>query len=304
MMERNANFIVVGVITLVGLIGLGLFAFWLGKYGSDEEQFRHYRTYLYESVSGLKASSPVRLKGIDVGVVEEIGIDGENPERIRIDFKIENNIPIKTDSVIVLSSQGIAGIAFLEIKGGTNDSPFIRDIDKSERPVLTSQPSVVSVLSDKAETIFEHIDNTTAKLDRLVSERNIQNTQTSLENLALISTELKQNRHEITALLKGARDLEANTTQTLKDFSVVAQKSGAVLEETKTMVNEGKGLIREFKDSDHATKLSAVLENTNEAVEEGKSLLREGKILIKSLQESPSDLLFKSKPKSVVSDDE
>ena len=179
-MERKANFIFVGVIALFGLISLAIFAFWLGKYGSNEDKFQSYRTYVYESVAGLKGSSPVRLKGIDVGFVEEVRIDGENPERIQIDFKVEKNTPIKTDSVIVLNSQGIAGIGYLEIKGGTNGSPFLSEIDKSERPVLISKPSMISVVTDKAELILSHIDKTVLKIDQLVSERNIQNTTMSL----------------------------------------------------------------------------------------------------------------------------
>ena len=54
-MERNANFIFVGVIALFGLISLGVFAFWLGKYGSNEDKFQSYRTYVSESVAGLKS---------------------------------------------------------------------------------------------------------------------------------------------------------------------------------------------------------------------------------------------------------
>jgi phospholipid/cholesterol/gamma-HCH transport system substrate-binding protein len=296
MMERNANFIFVGLIALFGLISLAIFAFWLGKYGSNEEKFQSYRTYVSESVAGLKASSPVRLKGIDVGFVEEVRIDGENPERIQIDFKVEKNTPVKTDSVIVLNSQGIAGIGYLEIKGGTNGSEFLSAVDKSERPVLISQPSMISVVTDKAELILSHIDKTVLKIDRLVSERNIQNTTTSLENLSLISTELKNNRQDMTALVKGAIEVETNTNQTIKEFSSLAQKSDTVLEETKTLAQEGTSLIRDIKKANPVGKLNATIENSNQAIEEGKSLIREGTILIKSLQESPSDLLFKSKP--------
>jgi phospholipid/cholesterol/gamma-HCH transport system substrate-binding protein len=301
--ERNANFIFVGFIAILGAIALAGFAFWLGKYGSNEEKFQSYRTYISESVAGLKSSSPVRLKGIDVGFVEEVKIDGANPERIQIDFKVEKNTPIKTDSIIVLNTQGIAGISYLEIKGGTNGSPFLRAVDKNERPVLISKPSMVSVLSDKAEMILTHIDNSILKIDKLASERNIQNASTSLENLSLISTELKNNRHDITALVKGAIEVEANTNQTIKEFSTVTQKTNTVLDETKTLAQESTALIRDIKQADSVGKLNATLENSNQAIEEGKSLIREGKILIRSLQESPSDLLFKSKPRERTSDE-
>lgn len=295
-MERNANFIFVGFIAIMGAIALAGFAFWLGKYGSNDEKFQSYRTYVSESVAGLKASSPVRLKGIDVGFVEEVRIDGANPERIQIDFKVEKTTPIKTDSIIVLNSQGIAGIGYLEIKEGTNGSKFLREVDMSERPIMISKPSMISVLSDKAQMILTHVDDALLKLDQLASERNIQNASISLENLSLVSTELKNNRQDITALVKGAIEVEANTNLTITEFSTLTQKTNGVLDETKTLAQESTALIREIKQSDPVGKLSLTLENSNRAIVESRELIHEGKVLIRSLQESPSDLLFKSKP--------
>lgn len=303
-MERNANFILVGLITFVGLISLAVFAFWLGKYGVDQEKFQPYRTYVYESVSGLKPSSPVRLKGIEVGFVEEVRIDGENPERILIDFKVFKETPVKVDCTVVLNAQGIAGIAYLEIQDGTLKAPFLQQIDRSKRPIMRSKPSVMSRLGDKAETILTHVDQSVLKFDQLLSDKNIRNTATSLENLSLISTELKNNRQEITTMVKGAIAVEANATQAIQDFSHLGQKSEIVLEETRNLAQESALLVREIRQSDPAGKLSATLENSNQAIEEGKSLIREGKILIQSLQESPSDLLFKSKPRKANNDEE
>lgn len=292
-MERNANFIFVGFIAILGAISLAGFAFWLGKYGSNDEKFQSYRTYVSESVAGLKASSPVRLKGIDVGFVEEVRIDGANPERIQIDFKVEKATPVKTDSIVVLNSQGIAGIGYLEIKEGTNGSKFLREVDKSERPIMISKPSMISVLSDKAQIILTHVDDAVLKLDQLASQRNIQNASISLENLSLVSTELKNNRQDITALVKGAIEIEANTNQTITEFSALTQKTNGVLDETKTLAQESTALVREIKQSDPVGKLSLTLENSNRAIEESRELIGEGKVFIRSLQESPSDLLFK-----------
>lgn len=302
-MERNANFIFVGFIAILGAIALAGFAFWLGKYGSNDEKFQSYRTYVSESVAGLKASSPVRLKGIDVGFVEEVRIDGANPERIQIDFKVEKATPVKTDSIIVLNSQGIAGIGYLEIKEGTNGSKFLREVDKSERPIMISKPSMISVLSDKAQIILTHVDEAVLKLDQLASQRNIQNASISLENLSLVSTELKNNRQDITALVKGATEIEANTNQAITEFSALAQKTNGVLDETKTLAQESTALVREIKQSDPIGKLSLTLENSNRAIEESRELIGEGKVFIRSLQESPSDLLFKSKPRGHTSDE-
>jgi phospholipid/cholesterol/gamma-HCH transport system substrate-binding protein len=294
-MERNANFIVVGIFAIVSVLCLAAFAFWLGKYGVDEDKFDNYKTYIRESVSGLKASSPVRLKGLDVGFVEEVKIDHDNPEQVEVTFKVDKGTPIKTDSVIVLSSQGIAGIGYLEIKNGTKDSPFLKSIDKSERPSVKSEPSMLSALTDKADTILSGVADTMTKVNQFTSDKNIKNVTVSLDNLAQITTGLKEDRKEISGVLKGAKEVEANASNAITELSKVTRKADAVLDETKTLAKESTSLIREIKKADVIEKLSATIDNTNDTIDETKGLVREGKSLIRQLQESPSDLLFKNK---------
>lgn len=294
-MERNANFIVVGIFAIVSAIFLAGFAFWLGKYGSDEDKFDNYKTYVSESVSGLKRSSPVKLKGLDVGFVENVKIDGNNPERVEITFKVDKGTPLKTDSIVVLNSQGIAGIGYLEIKGGTNSTPFLKKVDKSERPEVKSEPSMISVLKDKADTILTNVSDTMAKVNHLASDKNIKNVSVTLDNLAQITTGLKEDRKEIAGVLIGAKVVEANANNAIADLSNVTRKTDTVLDETKNLVKESSSLVQEIKKADVVEKLSMTIDNANDTIDETKGLLREGKSLIQQLQESPSDLLFKKK---------
>lgn len=292
-MERNANYIVVGMFTIISLLSLAAFAFWMGKYGGDEERYYSYKTYIGESVAGLKASSPVKLKGLDVGFVEEVAIDAGNPERVEVKFKVEKTAPIKSDSVIVLNSQGIAGIAYLEIKGGTKNSPPLSAIDSAERPVIPSELSMVSKLSDKAEIILTNLTQTISRIDKLASDKNIENIGTSLDNFALISTELKENRKEISTLIRGAKEMETNANDAIVRFSAVTQKAGSALDETKTLVRESSGFVQELRHSNTMERVSSTLDNSNDVMDEAKSLISEGKLLIRELRESPGNLLFR-----------
>lgn len=309
-MERNANFIVVGLFSILSLLFLAGFIFWLGKYGIDEEKYDNYKTYVSESVAGLKTSSPVKLKGLDVGFVETVKIDGDNPERVEIRFKVEKTTPIKTDSIVVLNSQGIAGVGFLEIKGGTNNAPFLKNVDKSTCPNIKSEPSMFSKFTDKADLILNNLTATIAKVDRLASEKNIDNVSLSLDNFAQISTELKDNRKEFTSMIQGAKGVEDNANKTLDYITKVAQKSDTVLDETKNTVQESSAFVKEIKQANIIEKIGIVLDNSNDTinetkilVNETKTLVNDGKMLVKQLRESPSDLLFKSKSSDLPSDE-
>lgn len=294
-MERNANFILVGLFGIISILSLAGFAFWMEKYGIDDDQYDNYKTYIEESVSGLKTSSPVKLKGIEIGFVEDVIIDKNDPERIEVTFKVKKETPVKTDSFIVLNSQGIAGVGFLEIKGGTKEAQSLKSFDKSERPVLKSESSMLSKLSDKAEDILTDISKTIVKVNKLVSDKNINNVSSSLDNFSQVASELKNNKQEIADLIHGVKEVEKNANQTLKEFSNVAQQSQLVLNDTRNLTKETSSILQDVKKSHVIEKLSSTLESSNDAINETKNLVREGKMVIQGLKESPSDLLFKQK---------
>ena len=52
-MESRVNYTYIGIFVVIFSIGLIAFAFWLGKYGQDENDYRRFHVYLTESVSGL-----------------------------------------------------------------------------------------------------------------------------------------------------------------------------------------------------------------------------------------------------------
>jgi len=294
-MERNANFIIVGVFGIISFLCLAGFAFWLGKYDVDTDRYDSYKTYITESVSGLKTSSPVKLKGIDIGFVEDVTIDKNNPERIEVTFKVKKETPVKTDSFIVLNAQGIAGAGYLEIKGGTKETQTLKSVDKSERPVLKSQSSLLSKLSDQAEDILTDMSKTIVKVNKLVSDKNIDNISSSLDNFSQISSELKNNKQEISHVIRGAKEVESNASHTLQEFSNVAQQTQVLINDTRILTQESSNMLQDVKKLKVIEKLSSTLDNSNDAINETKKLVREGKMAIQGLKESPSDLLFKQK---------
>lgn len=294
-MERNANFILVGLFGIISMLCLAGFVFWMGKYGINDDQYDNYKTYIMESVSGLKSSSPVKLKGIEIGFVENVTIDKNDPERVEVTFKVKKETPIKTDSFIVLNSQGIAGVGYLEIKGGTKEAQSLKSMDKSERPVLKSESSMLSKLSDKAEEILTDISKTIVKVNKLVSDKNIDNISSSLDNFSQISSELKNNKQEISHLIRGAKEIESNASHTLQEFSNVAQQTHLLIKDTRIVTQETSSILQDVKKSKVIEKLSSTLDSSNDAINETRHLVNEGKIVIQGLKESPSDLLFKQK---------
>ena len=94
---------------------------WLASGGALQKKYDLYLAIEDESVAGLNLNAPVKFNGVDVGKVRDIQLDPANPERVRLMFAIERGTPIKEDTVAVLKTQGLTGIAYVELSGGARD---------------------------------------------------------------------------------------------------------------------------------------------------------------------------------------
>ena len=68
-------------------------------------------------MAGLNVNAPVKYNGVDVGKVHDIRLDPADPMRVTLEFAIERGTPIKTDTEAVLTTQGLTGIAYVELSG-------------------------------------------------------------------------------------------------------------------------------------------------------------------------------------------
>ena len=82
-MLSKSNYALVGAFVLVLGAAFIWAVLWISA-GGPPQSFDRYLIYMTESVSGLNVDSPLRFRGVDVGKVEKIEIDLENPQRIRL----------------------------------------------------------------------------------------------------------------------------------------------------------------------------------------------------------------------------
>ena len=122
-MQDKVNYALVGAFVIV--LGAALVAgvLWLASGASGQKRYDTYQSIIQESVAGLNIDAPVKYLGVDVGKVSEIAIDPLNSRQVRLRFLIERGTPIKQDSEAVLKTQGLTGIAYVELSGGSAGSP-------------------------------------------------------------------------------------------------------------------------------------------------------------------------------------
>lgn len=157
-METKANYVLIGVFTLAGLFGAMAFLLWFAKVEVDR-QYSYYDV-LFEDVSGLGSASDVRYNGLPVGQVVDIGLDAVDSSMVRVRIEVNADTPVNTETVAKLQSQGVTGVSFVGLSGGSATSAALPSNSEipSERTALQSVFEGAPVLLDRAVVLLENVN--------------------------------------------------------------------------------------------------------------------------------------------------
>jgi phospholipid/cholesterol/gamma-HCH transport system substrate-binding protein len=245
-METRASYILVGSFVL-GLIAAGFaFVVWLTSVQFEEEP-KQYVIYLEGSVTGLAVASPVRYRGVPVGSVTDIRIDPENIERIRVTVDISAETPIKTDTEATIKLQGITGVAFILLSGGTRKAEPLMPAPGKKLAVIPPRISGLDQVLDSAPQLFEKAVILADRLARLLDDRNLESVAKMLDGaeklvgtVAARSDQLEKLIEDagatVEALRRGSDSIEALTTNLrAKIVPLTNQATGAMKDASVTI---------------------------------------------------------------------
>ena len=115
-METDRHYFIEGLFIIVFSVAAAIFAVWLGSPGRHDDVL--YRINFADSVSGLAIGDTVKFRGVDVGTVKSMDIDPDNPRLVRVDVRLRQATPVKTDTKATLALKGITGVVYIELNGG------------------------------------------------------------------------------------------------------------------------------------------------------------------------------------------
>lgn len=299
-MDTKINFIRIGIFVIVLFCSMLIFIFWLGKYGFEKKRFNTYTVYFTESVSGLNIESPVKYKGLEVGVVENIKINEQNSEEIEINIKISKETPIKQDNFAILGTLGLTGLKYVELKGGSKESPLLKPNNNGKK-IIESRTSIFETLENSTEDITRELELLLIQSEKLLSNENIKNlskifetgTQTA-KNIENITSYLSKKEDTLDELLKQLIILSKTSSSSfdgMKTSALTVKKSAT------TVMKLSKEVLIELKKGTYDIKSMTQdsFQKLNIGLEELEDTLIRTQVLIDNLDESPSDLIFKQK---------
>ena len=236
-METRASHVIVGSFVLALAMGLVIFAIWIAKVDLDAE-YTEYQVTFTESVAGLVKRGPVLYQGVPVGEVLEIDLDRSNTSRVRVIIKLRADVPVTTDSVAALSFQGLTGVAFIELTGGSaNGQPIIRQPGQ-ERPEIPSKVSAFAAIFQAGPELAARGVDTMEQVLKLFSDQNIAELSATMANVRKISDEAVTITTNVAGESQYASELVAEVR------ALVAQAEGTA-KAIETAAGTGETLLKE-----------------------------------------------------------
>ncbi|HZD26088.1 MAG TPA: MlaD family protein [Alphaproteobacteria bacterium] len=170
-METRANYLLIGSFVLL-LVGAAFgFVIWLAKVEIDRE-FKPYRIFFEQSISGLTIGGDVRYNGIPVGNVTNIVIAPQDPSKVMVDVEIGSETKVYADTVARLEMQGLTGVAYIQLSGGNRSSKVLEPGPNGKLPVIRSERSTIQELLARGPELMGRVMTLIDSLNELAGPEN------------------------------------------------------------------------------------------------------------------------------------
>jgi phospholipid/cholesterol/gamma-HCH transport system substrate-binding protein len=225
-MDKKINY------AMVGLFVIALVATWLAislwlALGDIYTQYTTYQVYMDESVSGLYRDAPVKYRGVEIGKVSNIKLNPAVPDQVQLTLDIESAVPIKEDTIAVLTVQGVTGIAFVDLTGGSLDAPLLAAKEGQFYPVIQSAPSFFSRLDMSGTKLVANLNILANALANVLDARGTQTLRETLENINKITAAFAHRQAELEQGIVSAARLLENGAEASAQLSPLLSQADA-----------------------------------------------------------------------------
>ena len=234
----------------------------------------------YEDVSGLMVSSRVKLRGVQIGNVQDIELEGE---KVRVEMLIED------EYAALIPVNSVAELGAASLMGGTEIVIIQGDATEMVKPdaVITGRikPDLVGTMSEKAGELLDGLNTTVDGINTLLS--------TNSEAINNMITNLEAMTSSINSMLNAARHDLNGTLSNLRTFTgTLAANSGRI----EAMIGNIDQVTTDLAEANFVEQLSSTLSSLDTivtSIENGDGtagMLINDKALYQSLNDAGDNL--------------
>ena len=185
--ESNLEF-KVGLFMLIAMIALAMFIFSV----SDSSVLKKGKSLrvIFGFANGLKKNAPVRIAGVDEGLVKDIKLFFDRTDsktKVEVELWVGEGTMIPSDSVITVNQLGMMGEKYIEIFPGDDTKSFFGE----KQVVVGKDPIAQEAISARVMEVSNKLENAIGGVDRLINDgKNVESIGTTLENLSSLTGSL------------------------------------------------------------------------------------------------------------------
>jgi phospholipid/cholesterol/gamma-HCH transport system substrate-binding protein len=303
-MERNANYALVGMASLILFVGLVVLVFWLARLQFNQN-YDIYDILFTEPVRGLSEGGEVHFNGIKVGEVTKLNLDARDPNRVIARIRITEEAPVRVDSRATLEPQGVTGVNYVQITAGTPSKRLLKEVTPpDEVPVILSQRSTISDLLEGGGTVLSRTIEALDRVNRVLSDQNIRTVTAAVSDVQAVTAELRERKqiiadaqralqaaeqaaNEVTRLTRNTNEIiDTDGRRTLANAAEAAEELKAAAQDARAMISKLEGPTSEFA----TTGLPQLTSTITTVQETAESLQR----LVDEIQKSPRGAISKA----------
>jgi len=285
-MEKDANYALVGLSTLILFMGVVIFSVWLARISFTHDNDL-YDIIFQGPINGLSQGGEVRFNGIKVGEVSKIELYKPNPK------SVSSDVPIRQDSFATTEPLGITGVTYVQISAGTATKPLLKDITPAGKvPVIKSKRSSLADLLEGGGTVLTRTVEALDRVNLVLSDKNIKTFSTALSDTQAVTAELKARKQlfanadqalkdfdeatkSFTQLARSGQDLvETDGKRTLKNAADAAEQANAAAKDLRAIMGKLEGPTGDFA-TNGLPQLTGAITSLQQAAESLDRLTRE-----------------------------
>ena len=234
----------------------------------------HYAYFKF--AGGLEPGAAVRFGGMKAGSVGAVHVDPNDSTRIEVEFSVERDIPLRSDSVAKITSLGPLGDNYLELTTGTRQAAAAAagsEVKSAETFTFNDlgnmvgglQPMVQQVLGTLNQRLGE-LQVTVARANDLLNDRNRANIGAALGN---VNAMLAEDRPKVSATLANVQTASARLVPLLDNLKTTMADADRTVGHLDAVVLENRPDLKASVTQLHQTLVtaSAVLDQLNRTLD-------------------------------------
>ena len=248
----------VGAFTLAGLSVVGLVVFMIGEERKLFETKLEYGAK-FEEVQGLRRGSPVRMGGVDIGTVTDVGYGvAADDKHIQVKMSVvkDESRRIRQDSVASIENKGLLGDKMIVITVGNPKLPQIPvggEVTSKEGDDMTALMGKLGSITGQVEKVVGNLERTT---NSLADEKLQGNLKSSVESMNGILKSVDGGDGYVGKLIKSPEESErlSHVMQNLDAATTQLNKTTASINASLGRVEHGPGLAHEVLYGEESSK--------------------------------------------------